>query len=97
MGSRGAKTLRRLRARLMVRGPKLFAVFSDCWKVYRKVVPENLLCQSKKVTWPAENQNTSIRHYLARFHRKTLCYSKSPAMAELSLYLHLNRADTILI
>ena len=97
MGSRGAKTLRRLWARLMARGPKLFAVFSDRWKVYRKVIPAELLCQSKKVTWPAENQNTGIRHYLSRFHRKTLCYSKSPQMAELSLYLHLDRVNTILI
>jgi len=74
--------------------PRLFAVFSDCWKVYGKVIPDNLLCQSKKITYLAESENTRIRHYLARFHRKTLCYSKTPDMVALSLFLHMN--NTIL-
>jgi insertion element IS1 protein InsB len=97
MGSRGAKTLKRLWVRLTAHNPKLLAVFSDRWKIYRKIIPASLLCQSKKITWPAETQNTRIRHYMARFHRKTLCFSKSPQMVELSLYLHLDRTNAILI
>jgi IS1 family transposase len=27
-----------------------------------------------------ESENTRLRHYLARLHRKTLCYSKSVIM-----------------
>ncbi len=29
---------------------------------------------------PVEGENTRLRHYLARLHRKTLCYSKSVEM-----------------
>ena len=38
-------------------------------------------------TYTVEGMNSELRHYLARFHRKTKCYSKSPRMVILSLYL----------
>jgi insertion element IS1 protein InsB len=34
-----------------------------------------------------EGENTRLRHYLARLHRKTLCYSKSAEMLRYSLKL----------
>ncbi|WP_267872037.1 MULTISPECIES: hypothetical protein [Moorena] len=34
-----------------------------------------------------ENENTRLRHYLARLHQRTLCYSKSSPMLELSIRL----------
>ena len=34
-----------------------------------------------------EGENTRLRHYLARLHRKTLCYSKSKEMLEYSVRL----------
>ena len=34
-----------------------------------------------------ESLNANVRHYLARFRRKTRCYSKCPKMVELSLFL----------
>lgn len=34
-----------------------------------------------------EGENTRLRHYLARLHRKTLCYSKSVEMLQYSLQL----------
>ena len=34
-----------------------------------------------------EGENTRLRHYLARLHRKTLCYSKSKEMLEHSVRL----------
>jgi len=34
-----------------------------------------------------EGENTRPRHYLARLHRKTLCYSKSIEMLEHSVRL----------
>lgn len=37
-----------------------------------------------------EGENTRLRHYLARLHRKTLCYSKSIEMLECSLRLLLH-------
>jgi hypothetical protein len=34
-----------------------------------------------------EGENTRLRHYLARLHRKTLCYSKSEIMLQHSIRL----------
>ena len=34
-----------------------------------------------------EGENTRLRHYLARLHRKTLCYSKSEKMLRYSIKL----------
>ncbi len=34
-----------------------------------------------------EGENSRLRHYLARLHRKTFCYSKSKEMLFLSLKL----------
>lgn len=34
-----------------------------------------------------EGENTRLRHYLARLHRKTLCYSKSEEMLRYSIKL----------
>ena len=37
-----------------------------------------------------EGENTHLRHYLARLHRKTLCYSKSVEMLKHSVRLLLH-------
>jgi insertion element IS1 protein InsB len=37
-----------------------------------------------------EGENTRLRHYLARLHRKTLCYSKSVEMLAHSIRLLLH-------
>jgi IS1 family transposase len=37
-----------------------------------------------------EGENTRLRHYLARLHRKTLCYSKSVDMLKHSIRLLLH-------
>ncbi|WP_337886035.1 IS1 family transposase, partial [Fischerella thermalis] len=34
-----------------------------------------------------EGENSRLRHYLARLHRKTFCYSKSVEMLKLSIRL----------
>ncbi len=34
-----------------------------------------------------EGENTRLRYYLARLHRKTLCYSKSLTMLKYSIRL----------
>ena len=39
----------------------------------------------KKETYTVESYNSRVRHYLARFKRKTKCYSKSVEMIEISL------------
>ena len=42
---------------------------------------------TKAETYTAEWLNNLLRHYIARFHRKTHCYSKSEEMVNLTLTL----------
>ena len=41
----------------------------------------------KTVMTRVEEENCRLRHYLARLHRKTLCYSKSVEILEISIRL----------
>ncbi len=45
---------------------------------------------SKTYMTRVEGENTRLRHYLARLHRKSLCYSKSVEMLKCSLRLLLH-------
>lgn len=62
-------------------------VYSDFWKPYKEIIPAEKLHQSKAETFTIEGFNSLIRHYLARFRRKTKCYTKSLEMMILSLKL----------
>ena len=71
---------------------------SDKWKSYNELIPADKLIQSKAETYTVEGYNCRIRHYLARFKRKSLCYSKSVVMIEKSLkllFMKLNNELTI--
>ena len=52
-----------------------------------KYIDKCKLIQTKAETFTVEWLNNLIRHYLARFHRKTHCYSKSEELVNLSLAL----------
>ena len=72
---------------------------SDHWHSYSEMLPLNKLIQDKKETYTVEGFNCRVRHYLARFKRRGLCYSKSIEMIEKSLkllFLKLNYGITIL-
>jgi len=60
---------------------------ADYWKVYNDVIPAEKLIQTKKETYTVESYNGLLRHYLARFRRKTKCYSKSLDMLKISVNL----------
>jgi insertion element IS1 protein InsB len=60
---------------------------SDHWKSYAEFIPKEKHIQSKAQTFTVEGYNSRIRHYLARFKRKTKCYSKATHMIEKSLNL----------
>jgi len=60
---------------------------SDYWKSYNEIVPKDLLTQSKKETYTVESYNGILRHFLARFRRKSKCYSKSEEMMKYSIAL----------
>ena len=86
VGSRSAATLKRLWDRIKLLKPA--AVCTDEYKVYRNVIPANLLIQSKKYTHNVEAQNSSLRDFIKRFNRKTKAYSKSLDMIGFSVYIH---------
>jgi insertion element IS1 protein InsB len=49
--------------------------------------------QSKAETFTVEGYNSLIRHFLARFRRKSKCYSKTKHMIEKSLKLLMLKLD----
>ena len=63
---------------------------SDGYKVYPKFINNEDHIVSKTYMTRVEGENTRLRHYLARLHRKTLCYSKSVEMLKHSIRLLLH-------
>ncbi len=60
---------------------------TDGWKVYPGFIPDGDQIVCKTYMTRVEGENTRLRHYLARLHRKTLCYSKSKTMLKHSIRL----------
>ena len=60
---------------------------SDGNPVYPGFIPEGDQIVSKTYMTRVKGENTRLRHYLARLHRKTLCYSKSVDMLKHSVRL----------
>lgn len=60
---------------------------TDGWKVYSSLIPNADHIISKTYMTRVEGENTRLRHYLARLHRKTLRYSKSKQMLRHSIRL----------
>ena len=85
LGSRSLKTLKPLWQRLSL--DSSVTVCSDYFPAYSAVIPARQHIENKAETWPVEGKNSPIRHRLARFHRKTFCYSKCRQMVEASLKL----------
>ena len=67
------------------------------WSVYPGFIPEDDQIVSKTYMTRVEGENTRLRHYLARRHRKTLCYSKSIEILAHSvrLLLHYLKFDDV--
>lgn len=60
---------------------------SDGNPVYPGFIPAGAQIVSKTYMTRVEGENTPLRHYLARLHRKTLCYSKSVEILKHSIRL----------
>ncbi|MEP0919967.1 IS1 family transposase [Leptolyngbya sp. DQ-M1] len=63
---------------------------TDGWKVYPGFIPDGDQIVCKTYMTRVESENTRLRHYLARLHRKTLCYSKSEERLRHSIRLLLH-------
>ena len=84
-GKTDTNTFKRLYQQLNTHNMQLF--FSDYWKSYRQVILKPKHITSKAQTFTIEGYNSLIRHFIARFTRKSKCYSKSEKMIENTLNL----------
>lgn len=94
IGNRGTET-----GKILWNRVKDFAkgnVMSDYWKSYREMIPAEQLVQSKSETYTVESYNGLIRHFLARFRRKTKCYSKSEEMIKYTLILFMAKRNKLI-
>jgi insertion element IS1 protein InsB len=74
LGDHSSETFKPLWA--IVKQWKSYFYVTDGWKVYPNFIPNGDQIVSKTYMTRVENENTRLRHYLARLHRKTLCYSR---------------------
>jgi IS1 family transposase len=88
LGSRSAETFQPLWT--MVEAWQCYFYVTDGWSVYPGYIPQGSQIICKTYMTRVEGENTRLRHYLARLHRKTLCYSKSIEMLKHSMRLLLH-------
>jgi len=85
MGNRSGETFYPLWEK--VKKWECYFYVTDGWKVYTNFINDGDQIISKTYMTRVEGENTRLRHYLARLHRRTLCYSKSLDMLKHSIRL----------
>ena len=92
LGGRDDATCRRLLDKVGVSG-RTFV--TDDWEGTHRVIPAAQLFTGKDLTFPIEQDNSNIRHCLARFRRRTRVVSRCSTMVDLSLRLlhHLQKPE----
>jgi IS1 family transposase len=88
LGSRSAETFKPLWN--IIKGWKSFFYATDGYVVYPIFIDDADHIVKKTYMTRVEGENSRLRHYLARLHRKTFCYSKSEEMLRLSIKLLLH-------
>ena len=84
-GDRSKATLEKLDKRVGLHQAK--RVHADKYSLYTEVIGAGALRQGKQNTYNIEQNNGRQRHWLARFHRRSVVASKSAEMVELALAL----------
>ena len=56
---------------------------TDNYEAYHRIIPEDQLFTGKDLTFPIEQDNSDVRHHLARMTRKTKVVSKSINMVDI--------------
>ena len=87
LGRRNAVTGKRLWQQLNLFEESV--VCTDHFPAYETFVPEHQHVATKAETWGIESLNSRIRHFLARFRRKTFRYSKALHRVKATLILFL--------
>ena len=82
LGRRDDATCQKLLDKIGLEG-KTFV--TDDWEGYHRLIPDDQLFTGKDLTVPIEQDNSNIRHFLARFRRRTKVVSKVVEMVDLSL------------
>jgi IS1 family transposase len=85
IGDRTAKTFEKLWKN--IKHWNCYFWITEGYKVYPKFIPDGDQIKSQTSMTRIEGENSRLRHYLARLHRKTFCYSKSEEMLFLSIQL----------
>jgi len=86
VGDRSGQTFAKLWQRIETWKSRRY--LTDGYCVYANYIdPEKHLVLPKILLTRVEEENTRLRHYLARLHRATLCYSKSQEMLRYSVRL----------
>lgn len=86
IGDRSGRTFEKLWERIKIWDSRRY--LTDGYCVYANYIdPEKHLVLPKTQLTRVEGENTRLRHYLARLHRATLCYSKSKEMLRYSVRL----------
>ncbi len=87
-GGRTDATCARLLDHLAV--TQITRFYTDYWESYQKLIPEHHHWIGKAGTQRIERNNLTIRTRLKRWHRRTICFSKSTEMddAVIKLFFH---------
>ena len=85
LGGRDDATCQKLLDKVGLTG-KTF--LTDDWEGFHRLIPEDQLFTGKDLTFSIEQDNSNIRHFLARFRRRTKVVSKAVEMIDLSLRIY---------
>ena len=85
LGERDDATCQRLLDKIGMAGRQFI---TDDWEGYHRLIPEDQLFTGKDLTFSIEQDNSNIRHFIARFRRRTKVVSKVEEMVDLSLRLY---------
>jgi IS1 family transposase len=85
IGKRDRPTVRKLMEKITT--IQCLRYYTDAHLSYRGLFPKGTHRESKKYTYTVEGVNSALRHYLARFRRRSKCYSKSEEMTGKSISL----------
>ena len=92
LGRRDDATCQKLLDKIGLEG-KTFV--TDDWEGYHRLIPDDQLFTGKDLTVPIEQDNSNIRHFLARFRRRTKVVSKVVEMVDLSLTIYHHFHDNL--
>ena len=94
MGNRSSESFEKLCENISHIDARFYA--TDKFSAYN-IIPKDKHLIGKSHTYTVERMNRILRHYLARFARKTYCWSKTLNMIDNSVILFLYRDSIISI